>query len=321
MKKTTITLMVLAIASLKGNAQNHIETFEGFTLPSNSAYTNTNSIAFDGVSKSFEHKYDTAFNFWKGGFAYTNKYDSSTAGYSNLYGVKPYKGYNGSNMYTVGQNKGTIKLKSPYKGVEGMYITNTTYAYKSMLLGDAFAKKFGGPSGNDPDWFKITIKGFRNGSMKSDSVEFYLADFRFSNNAQDYIVSSWQWVNTMSLGEVDSIRFYMYSSDVGQFGINTPLFFGIDNITSSASFVGLTDWSGTESSHVYPNPAKDAVYVKHLENSETEYCILNIDGKIIQQGYISKNNHRLNVSEFPSGVYILRFQNGNRQETHKIIKN
>jgi hypothetical protein len=38
--------------------------------------------------------------------------------------------------------------------VTGAYFTNTTYAALSMLSGDSFAKKFGGASGDDPDWFK-----------------------------------------------------------------------------------------------------------------------------------------------------------------------
>jgi hypothetical protein len=38
---------------------------------------------------------------------------------------------------------------------QGVYVTNTTYAYNSMRDGDMFAKKFGGPTGNDPDWYKL----------------------------------------------------------------------------------------------------------------------------------------------------------------------
>ena len=54
-----------------------------------------------------------------------------------------------------------------------------------------FAKKFGGTTGNDPDFFKVTVKGYKGGVLTTDSVPFYLADFRFANNALDYIVDSW----------------------------------------------------------------------------------------------------------------------------------
>ena len=63
------------------------------------------------------------------------------------------------------------------KVIDGMYVTNGTYAYLSMLNGDAYAKKFGGVSGNDPDWFKLTIRKWYNGILANDSVTFYLADY------------------------------------------------------------------------------------------------------------------------------------------------
>ena len=43
--------------------------------------------------------------------------------------------------------------------IDGLYVTNNNYAYYSMLNGDAFAKKFGGGSSDDEDWFLLTITG------------------------------------------------------------------------------------------------------------------------------------------------------------------
>lgn len=317
--KKTITLITLTLLQLQLNAQSYTESFESFTLSANSAYTSTNSIPFEGTSAQFQYSYNTAFDYWSGGFSYTNKYDSATAGFANMYGVKPLKGYNNSDIYVVGKDKGVIKLKSPYKGVEGMYLTNTTYAYKSMLLGDAFAKKFGGTSGNDPDFFKITIKGYLNGNLKSDSVEFYLADFRFSNNAQDYIVNTWQWVNTSSLGTVDSIRFFMYSSDVGSFGINTPLFFGVDNFTASPSFVGISEHLNKPSIKIYPNPTSEMIDVSVAE--ATSFKILNTNGQVVLIGEISPEANRIFLQELKSGFYFLNLNTKNGNQLLKIIKN
>ena len=41
-----------------------------------------------------------------------------------------------------------------------MLVTNTTFAFLSMQNGDEFAKQFGGDDGNDPDFFKVTFRGF-----------------------------------------------------------------------------------------------------------------------------------------------------------------
>ena len=38
-------------------------------------------------------------------------------------------------------------------------LTNTTYTALSMLNGDSFSKKFGGSTGNDPDYLRLIIQG------------------------------------------------------------------------------------------------------------------------------------------------------------------
>lgn len=318
--KKTITLISLITLSLSTIAQSFTDDLETFTLSTNSAYTSTTSTPFEGTTASFEYKWDTSFNFWSGGFSYTNKYDSSTAGFGNLYGVKPYKGYNNSNTYAIGQDKGIIKLKTPYKGVEGMYLTNATYPYKSMKNGDAFAKKFGGVTGNDPDFFKITIKGFSGGVLKTDSVEFYLADFRNSNNALDYIVNSWQWVNTSSLGEIDSLKFFMYSSDVGSFGINTPLFFGLDNFTASPSFVGLTGNYLENTISVYPNPFVDQVSISNPNKTEYSVILMNINGAILKELKSNDPSIQIDLSTQPSGIYFIKVSDEKSSITKKLMK-
>ena len=65
-------------------------------------------------------------------------------------------------------------------------------------------------------------------------MDFYLADFRFADNALDYVVDSWTWVDLSSLGVVSSLSFSLASSDVGQFGMNTPAYFAMDNLAVAA---------------------------------------------------------------------------------------
>ena len=114
--------------------------------------------------------------------------------------------------------------------ISSVYFTNNAYAYHSMLNGDTFAKKFGGATSNDADWFKLTITGKNAGGSVAGEVEFYLADYRFANNNEDYIVDSWTPIDLSGLGEVRSIEFALSSSDTGQFGMNTPAYFAMDNL-------------------------------------------------------------------------------------------
>ena len=231
--------------SIASNAQ-YTSNFEDITLQGANDYKIPSNGNFDSKFSSgscdFKNNYDISYGgFWTSGWAYSKTNDTITGDYSNLYASYANKGVGNSNNYAVSQNETFIHLKQ--NSIQGLYISNTTYAALSMKKGDAFAKKFGGNSGNDSDWFKITINAYQNGNMKTEKVDFYLADFRFSNNAQDYIIKDWTYVNLQSLGSLDSLKFTLSSSDTSQFGMNTPAFFCVDHIITNAdtaTFENLT---------------------------------------------------------------------------------
>lgn len=61
---------------------------------------------------------------------------------------------------------------------------------------------------------------------------FYLADYRFTDSAQDYILDEWKEVDLtplVGLG-VQKLAFRLKSSDNSVFGMNTPAFLAIDNL-------------------------------------------------------------------------------------------
>ena len=126
-----------------------------------------------------------------------------------------------------------FNFSSPTR-VSSVEITNATYAALSMQNGDSFSKAFGGPSGSDPDFFRVTFTGYSEPDKEgfvTGSQEFYLADFRFDENSRDYIVDEWQTLELSSLGTVRSVSIGMDSSDVGAFGMNTPAYLAIDNLS------------------------------------------------------------------------------------------
>jgi hypothetical protein len=113
-----------------------------------------------------------------------------------------------------------------------------------MLQGDSFAKKFGGLSGDDPDWFTLTITGYDALDGVTGQVEFDLADFTDPDPALDHVVDAWTLVDLSGLGPVKSLGFSFSGSDVGTFGLNTPAYVAIDDITvipepGTAWLVGL----------------------------------------------------------------------------------
>jgi hypothetical protein len=318
--KKTITTLMLGLFALTVNSQS-VTDFETFTLSPNSFYKDTNSLPFQTTSALFRHQWTNgSFAYWSGGFSYTNKNDTVNGDYNNVYNCRAYKGYNSSAKYATGQDHGIIVMKAPYDRLDGFYITNTNYAYKSMKFGDAFAKKFGGTSGSDPDWFKITAKGYLNGSMKSDSAVFYLADFRFANNSSDYIVENWQWFNTSNLGEVDSVKFFMYSTDIGTFGINTPLFYSIDNVTVSDAYVGLPENELASLVSIYPNPFSGKLNI-HTSLEKVVIGLYDVTGKKINELSLADHESSADFSYLDRGVYFCEISAGDKKIIKKLIKN
>ena len=113
----------------------------------------TGSFLCPGLT--FSNNYSALYSSWEG-FSYSQKADITTSGIANLYSV--YDASNGSNIFAI--------YYPPYQGdlfagfptgaqntLRSVDICNATYAALSMKNGDSFAKKFGGTTGNDKDWF------------------------------------------------------------------------------------------------------------------------------------------------------------------------
>lgn len=198
------------------------------------AFVNDQSLVSSGAT--FHNTYDAMFGSWAG-FAASRVTDVITPGWGNQYSaMSAAGGGDGSAQYAVGYfdafNNILPSVTLPVgTRPSSVRVTNSAYAYYSMRDGDTFAKKFGGATGNDPDYLRLSISGFDSGNVLTGSIEFYLADFRFANNAEDYIIGTWTTVDLSALGDARAIRFGFASSDVGPFGINTPTYVAIDNLT------------------------------------------------------------------------------------------
>lgn len=105
-------------------------------------------------------------------------------------------------------------------------VTNTCYAYFTMLHGDDFCKKF-----EKGDWMKLVAHGVTNSETGLErTVEFYLANCT-SSDASEGILNRWERFDLSPLGNVEAIYFTLESSDSGQWGMNTPSYFAIAEFT------------------------------------------------------------------------------------------
>ncbi|MBN2591508.1 MAG: DUF4465 domain-containing protein [Sedimentisphaerales bacterium] len=228
-----ILIVTLALACA---ANANIATFDDMNLPDQSYWNGSDeSGAFSsgGILFNNNYAYYDSYESWDG-FSYSNINDTLT---ENQYNAIAGTGQGGTSNYAICYIGFTelpaITLKA--EGiVYGLYVTNNNTAYYSLLNGSMFSKKFGGNSGNDKDWFMLTITGKDVNDVIIGTIEFYLADYRFDDNNLDYIVDTWEFIDLSSLGDVKTLEFNLDSSDTGIFGMNTPAYFALDTIISQS---------------------------------------------------------------------------------------
>jgi hypothetical protein len=306
-----------------------VSTFDSLPLMENTYWNGSEKpfgTTFSSGNAIFPNYYDTSFGgFWSSGWSYSNKKDSTTAGFSNLFSAITAEGFDTSKIYAIGTQGSKIYLNSHAIGkvVKGLYITNSTYSALSMRNGDSFAKKFGGSSGNDEDWFKITVKTWHGGILSSDSVDFYLADFRYSDNSKDYIVRDWQWLDLSSLGKVDSLQFQLSSSDVGNYGMNTPAFFCIDNFVTTDSYSDIFEEQIDYAINIFPNPVSDYLNVdfKEIIENPVKIVVSDLKGRTVLK-QITENFDvvQIPVRQLIAGTYILTISGMNKIISKPFVK-
>lgn len=214
--------------------------------------------SFQSRGASFVNRYNANYGNWNG-FAYSNVNNPTTAGYENQFAAVTGTGHGGSGNYAIGTGYHDLAENDtgneafdpsnpahmnnlPFvdlpqgKPFEGTYITNNAYAYFAMKDGDLYSgEKFGGADGNREDWLLLTVFGTdAMGRWLGNRVDFYLADFRFANNALDYIVKDWTYLDLTPLQDASRIVFNISGSRApsgpNEYGLATPAYFAMDDL-------------------------------------------------------------------------------------------
>lgn len=71
---------------------------------------------------------------------------------------------------------------------------------------------------------------------------------------------------------------------------------------------------------VYPNPAKDVIYISNKSGEELNSLLINTVGSTLSSQFIGHGLHELNIENLPAGHYFLQIVNGNFSDVYKIEK-
>lgn len=319
-------IYILATALFLGaNTQAQVFDFESIVLTAESYDNGSGGITnFNNGSITLFNDYNTGGGYWSG-FSISNVTDNTTPGYPNQYSSFT-GGGKASTNYGVFTYAGDISGNSDIISIESIAITNATYAAISMRDGDGpggFAKQFGSVNGadgnpdgtNGEDFFKVWIIGEDYTGAVKDSVEFYLADYRFSDNTQDYIVEDWNTIDfTPFAFAVNKVNFRFESSDMSFGFINTPAYLIVDDIVYNS------DLNVSENSlltvSISPNPVRD---VLNISGESGKLTIVDINGRIVNAS-LHNEFSSISFSNMNSGIYFVSIENEKGSFTQKIIK-
>ena len=306
-----IGLCLATAAPLAAQSEPTTETFERYDLP-DAGYDNGATLRDStelnlgsaiGLPLAYSQFGDDYF--WSG-WAISNQTDTVTGNAANEHSVYAGVGNDGSAQFAVafGDTRINSNIVDANQAITEVYVTNTTYAARVIQEGNQFSKKFGGVTGDDPDFFSVTFRGYFGDAPSEDSVTVYLADYRFADNSRDYVLKEWLAVDLSVLGDFNYITLRFDGSDVGDFGLNTPKYVAIDDVTTiPGESTGVFSAAAAPAPRVFPSVAKEVLNVRL--DADAEYAVFDALGRAVLRGTTAAE---IAVGHLQPGAYAVRFR-------------
>lgn len=178
----------------------------------------------------FEYFYNEEYAYW-GGFAQSRIKDADAANgiFANQYALFNEAAASGDGFllyyYDSYNEPCDIVLNKEGVSLTDIKLNLTTYTYASITneaIND-FARAF-----VDGDYLKVVFTGMR-GQEVTGAVECYVVDYR---DGKHDMATNWSSYTLTNLGSgYDRIRVTIETTDVGEWGANTPLYIAMDDLT------------------------------------------------------------------------------------------
>lgn len=173
-----------------------------------------------------------------------------------------------------------------------VYINLNSYTFYSVLLGDSYARAF-----TNNDQLTLTIHGVAEDETEK-TVDVSLAS---CNNGDLTTARGWKYVDLSSLGTVNELYFTMTTTDSGQYGANTPLYFCLDKLCvkpSASSAAGII--SADSASISYDRSSKTV----SLSGADFAAIYDALGNKVLLS-----DSKSFSLASLPAGVYVVKAGN------------
>lgn len=318
----TVMVIVFFVQKISYAQTNQTFDFETLSVPDTGFWNGNDKNVYDStfgdnylVFNNYYIDYGS-YDYWDG-FAFSNWTDATTEGPSNQWSTYAGQAHSDSifglcyipidwNDYsTVDVNLDFTHKIFP----KSFYITNSTYTALTIKNGSNFNSPF---STAKQDYYKILITIYDNETVVGDT-EIYLADYRTLDSV---IVKDWQKVDLSSFGKANKISFNAVTTDTGDYGPNTPLYFCIDDFEYTIPGTSIQE-TNQNLLTVYPNPTANKLqinsYVKNLQ-------IFDLTGRIVKELSINSDNPIISVSDLQTNTYFIKVATDKGIKNGKFVK-
>lgn len=192
------------------------------------AMTQESTYGYENEVFEFEYFYNEEYAYW-GGFALSNVKDTDPANglFANQYAVFNDSAASGENFliyyYDSFNEPCDIVLKKPvHLSVVKLNLTTYTYASITNEAINDFARAF-----TDGDYLKVVFTAMKGNDITGVD-ECYVVDFR---DGKRIMATDWTEYSLVNLGrDYDHVRVTIETTDIGEWGANTPLYIALDDL-------------------------------------------------------------------------------------------
>ena len=229
MKKLFILMLALGAMACENGADKAMPA-QTTTERFDKALLNDYSLGYECEDMIFEYFSNEEYGYW-GGFVQSKMFDADPQ--NGLYENQ----YSAFNTYAASGDSFLLYYYDSYNEpcdivclskleLRSVKLNLTTYTYASITNEDinSFARAF-----TDGDYLKVVFTPYADDAPAGNGVECYVVDYR---DGKRFVADNWQEF-TLNLPVANRIRVTIETTDVGDWGANTPLYICMDDLTYS----------------------------------------------------------------------------------------
>lgn len=233
MKKLFFALCLLAFVGCDNGDNPNVTKPQILTESFESAFEGDYAYGYENDLLKCEYFFNEEYQYW-GGFMQSKVFDSDAANgkFENQYAVyntQPASGDSFLLYYYDSYSEPCDMIFKKSVMLNSVKLNLTTYTYASITDEDinTFARKF-----DEGDFLKVVFTPLDKFERPvGDGIECYVVDYR---DGKRFVANNWQefYLGIMAYGNV---RVTIETSDVGEYGANTPLYICLDDLNYTLS--------------------------------------------------------------------------------------